>query len=86
MDNISTLKESVMQFFHGEKFKMIKGTKEQIPQHHRTDIDGTTILITTQMPTLRHNRIETGFDWEEFGKVVKGRNKSTYLTRLHNCR
>ena len=74
MDNINALKKSVQQFFHVDKFKMIKGTNRQIPQHHRTDIDGTILLITTQMPTLRHNRIETGFDWEEFGKVVKGRN------------
>jgi len=29
------------------------------------------MLITTQIPALRHNRIETGFDWGEFGKKVK---------------
>jgi hypothetical protein len=29
------------------------------------------MLITTQIPALRHNRIETGFDWQAFGKSVK---------------
>jgi len=74
MNNINILKKSVLEFFPGDKFKMIKGTKRQIPQHHRADINGTTILITTQMPTLKHHRIETGFDWEEFGKIVKSEN------------
>jgi hypothetical protein len=71
MDNINALKRSVQEFFHSAKFKMVKATKRQIPQHHRADLDGTTLLITTQIPALRHNRIETGFDWEEFGKRVK---------------
>jgi len=72
MENINRLKKSVQEFFDGAKFKMIKATTRQIPQHHRIDISGTTMLITTQIPALRHNRIETGFDWEEFGKRVKG--------------
>jgi hypothetical protein len=71
MNNINTLKKSVQEFFHGANFRMIKATKLQIPQHHRVDLDGTIMLITTQIPALRHNRIETGFDWEEFGKRVK---------------
>jgi hypothetical protein len=71
MDNINGLKNSLQQFFQGAKFKMNKATKLQIPQHHRAELDSTTILITTQIPALRHNRIETGFDWEEFGKRVK---------------
>ena len=71
MDNINGLKNSVQEFFNGAKFKMIKATKLQIPQHHRADFNGTTMLITTQIPTLRHNRVETGFDWEEFGRRVK---------------
>ena len=75
MDNINTLKKSVEEFFHGAKFKMIKATKQQVPQHHRADFNGTTMLITTQIPALRHNRIETGFDWEEFGRRVKSENK-----------
>jgi len=75
MDNINTLKKSIQEFFHGAKFKMIKATKRQIPHHHRVDLNGTTVLITTQIPALRHNRIETGFDWEEFGKKVKSENQ-----------
>jgi hypothetical protein len=75
MNNINLLKESVNGFFPGTKFKMIKAVKHQIPQHHRADFEGTTLLITTQIPALRHNRIETGFDWYEFGKQVKGKKK-----------
>ena len=71
MDNINSLKESVQAFFKDAKFKMVKAIKQQIPQHHRADFNGTTLLITTQIPALRHNRIETGFDWYEFGKRVK---------------
>jgi hypothetical protein len=52
---------------------MEKAVKLQIPQHHWTEIGGTTILITTQIPALRHNRVETGFEWEAFGKEVAGR-------------
>lgn len=71
MDNINLLKETVIEFFPAAKFKMEKAIKQQIPQHHRADFNGTTLLITTQIPALRHNRIETGFDWYEFGKRVK---------------
>jgi len=71
MDNINALKESVQEFFDGTKFKMVKAIKQQIPQHHQADLNGTLLLITTQIPALRHNRIETGFDWEEFGRSVK---------------
>lgn len=71
MNNIDRLKKSVKVFYPGTQFKMIKAIKQQIPQHHRTEINGTTLLITTQIPALRHNRIETGFDWEAFGKAVK---------------
>jgi len=71
MNNINALKKSVQEFFHGARFKMVKATKRQIPQHHHAELEGTTMLITTQIPALRHNRIETGFDWEEFGKKVK---------------
>ena len=70
MDNINKLKASVQEFVPEVKFKMIKAVKQQIPQHHRADFDGTTLLITTQIPALRHNRIETGFDWQQFGKIV----------------
>jgi hypothetical protein len=70
MDNINTLKESVQTFFPAAKFKLIKAIKHQIPQHHQTRIDGTLLLITTQIPALKHNRIESGFDWISFGKIV----------------
>ncbi len=71
MDNINLLKKSVQEFFHAAKFRMFKGIKRQTPQYHRTDFNGTTLLITTQIPALRHNRIETGFDWYKFGTIVK---------------
>jgi hypothetical protein len=70
MNNITALKESVQTFFPGVRFKMVKAIKQQIPQHHRADVDGTTLLMTTQIPALRHNRIETGFDWLAFGKTI----------------
>lgn len=78
MENIDRLKKSVQEFYPGVSFKMIKATAGRkdreayrgIPQHHRADLPGTTFLITTQMPSLRHNRVETGFDWEEFGKAA----------------
>ena len=71
MDNINALKKSVGEFFPTTNFKMGKAIKRQIPQHHRADLDGTIVLITTQVPALKHNRVETGFDWYEFGKLVK---------------
>lgn len=66
MNNINTLKKS----FQGAGFKQVKATKREIPQHHRAELGGTRIIITTQVPALRHNRVETGFDWEEFGRMV----------------
>ena len=71
MDNINLLKKSVEEFFHVSNFKMAKGIKRQTPQHHRIELDGTLLLITTQVPALKHKRIETGFDWYEFGKLIK---------------
>ena len=71
MNNINVLKESVKAFFPEAKFSMVKGIKLQIPQYHRVDFQGTTLLITTQTPALRHNRIETGFDWYAVGKSLK---------------
>jgi hypothetical protein len=72
MNDINTIKESVYKFFPGVKFKMIKATPRVIPQHHLATVDSMTILITTQIPALRHNRIETGFDWQELGRKVAG--------------
>jgi len=74
MENINTLKKSVQAYFPGTEFKMVKAVKQKIPQHHLADIDGTRILITTQIPALRHNRIETGFDWQAFGAVSNPRS------------
>jgi hypothetical protein len=71
MESINSLKKSVQEVFEGIKFKMVKGSKLQTPQHHRAEVNGTTMLITTQIPALRHNRIETGFDWEGFGKDIR---------------
>lgn len=71
MNNVNTLKKSVQAFHPGAKFKMVKAITRQIPQHHRVKLGGTTMVITTQIPALRHNRIETGFDWQEFGKTLK---------------
>lgn len=72
MNNINTLKQSIQDFFpSASKFKMVKGIKLEIPQHHRAKLDGTTIIITTHVPALKHNRIETGFDWEKFGMECK---------------
>lgn len=70
MNDINLLKKSVEHSFH-TSFKMVKAVKRQIPQHHLADLDGTILLITTQVPALKHNRVETGFDWYGFGKLVK---------------
>ena len=75
MDNINKLKGSVQEVFPAVKFKMVKAIKQKIPQHHRTDFDGTTLLITTQIPALRHNRVETGFDWQQFAELVRAPNQ-----------
>lgn len=70
MSNINTLKKSVQGFFPGASFTASKAIWQHIPQYHRADIEKTTLLITTQVPTLRHNRVETGFDWYAFGKSI----------------
>lgn len=69
MTSINTLKESVQSHFLGTKFTSVKAIPRKIPQHHiaqLSEID-TSIVITTQSTGLRHNRRETGFDWEAFG-------------------
>lgn len=72
MNNINSLKKSVSESFPGVKFRMVKAKKLKIPQYHRADLsNGTTLLVTTQIPALRHNRPDTGFDWQEFGITVK---------------
>lgn len=71
MSNINGLKKAVQDGYPAAKFKMVKGTKLEIPQHHITSLATTTLVITTQIPALKHNRKETGFDWWAFGKQVK---------------
>lgn len=76
MNNIQKLKKSFQDHFQGSSFKMVKAVERHIPQHHRGDFGSTTILITTQIPALRHNRVETGFDWGAFGKSYSHGKKS----------
>ena len=71
MGNIQALKRSVQAYFPEVKFTMVKAIKLQAPQYHRADLDGTVLLITTQIPALRHNRVETGFDWHGLGRLVR---------------
>ncbi len=71
MENINLLKTSFQRAFQAAKFNMVKAVKLQIPQHHVADLDGTILIITTQIPALRHGRIETGFDWMELGKIAR---------------
>lgn len=70
MNNVHQLKKSVQNVFPEAVFKMEKAVKQQLPNYHRARLKDTTILITTQVPTLRHNRMETGFDWYAFGKSI----------------
>src|SRR5690606_6852910 len=72
MNNINTLKASVQEHFPEAQFTLFKAVKQHTPQYHRADVEGTTLLITTQIPALRHRRVETGFDWEALGKAVRG--------------
>ena len=71
MNNVQRIKESFEREFAGLKFKMVKAIKLQVPQHHAAYFEGTQIVITTQVPTLRHNRVETGFDWLHFGNLIR---------------
>jgi hypothetical protein len=71
MNHINRIKNSFTQSFPSLEFKVEKAIKMKIPQHHLANINGTRLVITTQVPTLRHGRIETGFDWYEFGKNLR---------------
>ncbi|MEM9329487.1 MAG: hypothetical protein AAGA85_27750 [Bacteroidota bacterium] len=73
MTGIHTLKASVQGHFEGVKFSTIKAIPRKIPQHHmaKIPVTGTTLVMTTQSTGLRHNRVETGFDWETFGKTLR---------------
>lgn len=72
MNAIISLKKKVLEFFPNASFKTFKGVKLYTPQFHLADLGKTKLIITTQVPTLRHNRIETGYDWHAFGKLVSG--------------
>jgi hypothetical protein len=67
MSNINAIKAS----FPSASFKMVKAEKLKTPQHHRAQLGATTLIITTQIPALRHGRTETGFDWMAFGKSIR---------------
>lgn len=71
MKNINALRASVQQQIPQTEFNLVKTVSRVTPGHHRATIGETKLIITTQIPALRHNRVETGFDWEEFGKQVK---------------
>lgn len=72
MNNINQLKRSIQEVSERAEFTMVKGVKQEIPQHHRTDIAGTAVIITTQIPALKHNRADSGFDWAELGRSLAG--------------
>lgn len=66
MNNINRLKKTF-----AAQFKQVKANGKEAPQHHLADLGATRVIITTQVPALRHNRIGTGFDWAEFGRTVR---------------
>lgn len=70
MSNINMLKASVANFFPETVFRSVKAVRQHTPQHHLARLTHTTLVITTQIPGLRHNRVETGFDWYAFGKML----------------
>lgn len=72
MKDINSIKEMIQQKFPSTRFTLVRTIKHQIPQHHRADLGATTLLLTTQIPALKHNRKETGFDWEAVAKSIKG--------------
>ena len=65
------LKLSVLEQFPKARFTTVKGIKLKVPQHHRADLEGTQLVLTTQVPSLRHNRPETGFDWSGLAKDIR---------------
>jgi len=71
MNNINDLKQSVQAAFPGTVFKSYKAVPHQLPAYHRAEVAGTTLLLTTQIPGLHHNRKDTGFDWYAFGQKIR---------------
>lgn len=74
MSNINSLKASILASFPNTQFALSKATKLKLPQYHFANLGDTKLVVTTQIPTLRHHRVETGYDWELFGKRLSGRN------------
>jgi hypothetical protein len=68
MEQVNALKKSATEFFPGIRFKAVKAIPQHLPSYHRAEVEGTLLLITTQIPLLRHHRVETGFDWHAFGQ------------------
>lgn len=78
MTSITSLKEAILRTFPHARFKMVKAIKQHIPQHHSADLNGSKLILTTQIPALRHNRIETGFNWKAFGELVNDSPTTEY--------
>lgn len=70
MEQVNVLKKTAGEFFPGIRFKSVKAVPQHLPSYHRAAVDGTLLLITTQIPLLRHHRVETGFDWQAFGRHI----------------
>lgn len=66
MNNINALKRSF-----GTEFRSVKAEKLVTPQYHHAQIGDSSIILTTQIPALRHGRVETGFEWDRFGKSFR---------------
>ncbi len=71
MNHVNQLKATIQDLHPASTFTQAKAVHRVTPQYHRADLAGTQLIITTQIPTLRHNRAETGFDWEAFGKRME---------------
>ncbi len=70
MNKIERLKKVVRHFYPQSSFSMVKAVKNITPQYHIARLNKSMMVITTQIPALRHNRIETGFDWHTLGKSL----------------
>lgn len=71
MNNIQAIRQFIIASFPGTRFGSVKSTKLKIPSHHYTTIGNTMLVVTTQIPALRHQRVETGFDWAAFGSQLR---------------
>jgi hypothetical protein len=70
MDNINNLKTSIANFFN-VRCRLVQASSNKIPQHHIAEIGDTKMIITTQIPALRHNRQSSAFDWWAFGETIR---------------